>query len=746
MVDFERDLYHSKRSRGLWLIAAVPAVIIMVLVGWYLVQPDSVKDFIGRTLAPEKPRLYSIVVVWKNRTHVLTPGDKLTVGLGDRLQIVEVDTNVPFNHEVRLIGVINGRKFDAEKLKAGAIPKLLFGAAPFQSDQPAKITVMRKGRIMGSVYLALTIKAKDLVGQALATSDPAKRVELLKTARKLKPGDDRITLALADGLAAIGKGTEAGVLYNYLLAKARSPKIRAQLLGRLVNLSPKHRGRLTALADQYVQNGQIDLAIKTYRRVPGWSRSRHILTRLAALLKKRPKQWKLYYRVIGYWSRADRKNVPLLRLHIALLERTGGRGLKGALTRMAGLRPNKLSNLRKLSRILLRQKAYKTLRPYQEKIVKLAPADKRALKRLVWLYRRLGMNQKARRAELKLAKGLPPDRAIAIYLALAQKAKKQNRPDEVTRLLAQALARDPYRIDLRKRLAAHLLSIKKYRAAAPHVAFLAERAPGKRKLALTLVRVYELAGDLRAAGRALERWTAGHPKDKQAVLHLLYLYQKAGNQSGQVRVYRQLLQGDPQNPAYLQNLALIHQKRREWSDAAGLLKKIIALKPKSRDAHQALFNVLKASGRMTEAALQAKKILKLDPGRLDLYAFLFNHLMGQNRAGELVPILKKAIKRHRGNVKLIKALAAVYIRLDDDKRAVATLKRAVRLTPKNTKTLHLLAAVYDKMGRIKEAIRTYDRILRIDPEDEKAQDSRLRLRRKEIKKPRRRTSRNGRNG
>jgi len=349
------------------------------------------------------------------------------------------------------------------------------------------------------------------------------------------------------------------------------------------------------------------------------------------------------------------------------------------------------------------------------------PARTADERRRLEVYRKLGNVRAAETIEAGLADRLPPGQRVVRYLVLAEKARRKKRPREVTRLLAKALAVAPDSLDVRWRLAGHLMQLERWVDAADHLAFLARKAPDDRRFRLALVQAYQRDGQLDAAARVLSKWVGRRPDDRPALLWLLQIRAKMKDRPGQIEAYRRLT-ALPARTAderrrlevYRHNLVALYLETKNWSAAAELLHRRVKRQPQNATLRELLRQTLIKGRRLDEAAAQTLALIKMKPERLELILWLADYFEKKKQYPQMASVLRRGLATRPGDLELNQSLAQAYLLMGRKDKAAAALQEALKHHPRNHDLRLNVALLLDKTGRFKDALAHYLILIRGD--------------------------------
>ncbi|MBU0513496.1 MAG: tetratricopeptide repeat protein [Proteobacteria bacterium] len=739
MVDIERQLYESKRP-GPWRKVVYAAVILIsALAAWHTVAPRSLKDTIGLILAPREPALEALVIKKGRTRRLLQKGDRLErIGLDEPLSVERLTTNVPFNQGVTIAFYRGGRRV-GPRIRAHALPfsttiRRLLGRAAVGPEKVLQILIVRRDKRLAAVSLRFVVSAADRLRHALDTPDPRTRLARLLQAWHQGDRGPRLLEHLARTAERAGEKKLAADFYVRLLRSGaiKNKRQRVAVLARLARVRPNPRN-LANLAQAYLDAGWPGRAERILRRTPGWDKSPLVLNRLLAILKRAPGRRGEYLQLLEKLSQVQPRNVRVLKTYVRQLERQTGRAgnpdqrrrlegrLLATLVKLGQLQPRSLPIQRWVMGRLLGRGWYRTALPVQKGIVKLTHNDPDEKRALALVYRKLGNVRAAETIEESLADQLPPRRRVIRYLMLAEKARRKNQPREVTRLLEKALAVGPNNLEVRWRLAGHLMHLKRWVDAGDHLAFLARKAPDDRRYRLALVQAYERDGQLDAAARVLNKWVARRPDDRPALLWLLQIRAKMKDRPGQIEVYRRLAALPARTAAERRrrevcqnNLVALYLETRNWAAAAVLLHKLIKQQPQNAALRELLRQTLIKGRRLDEAAAQTLALVKMKPERLELIRWLADYFEQKKQYPQMASVLRRGLKASPRDLELNKSLARAYLLMDKKDLAAAALQKAVVHHPRDRDLRLNLALLLDKTGRFKDALTHYRILIRRD--------------------------------
>ncbi len=560
-----------------------------------------------------KPTLYSILISVNDQTQSLLSGEKLTVHPRDRLKILKISTNVPFNIGIRLYC----KMFDAQSLVYDEmrVADLLSEEIAFKNPT-LRIQVKYYNQEAGHVVFLVRPFVDDWLEKASRTIDKKKRIALLEEAMNKVPGSEEIRQRLLKEYIEAEQLKQAAKLLEQTARKAPSRNVLEQLLQlyrkagdtngviltleRLIDLDPKDKESRYALARLLEKKGRLSRAIAQYKAV----------VKLAT-----PEEKLDLYVQLGYLNAKAGRTSEAVR--------------------------------------------------YYEKASALHAEDANIYYNLSYLYDKLGKRDKADFYLEKAVKLRGSD--IEGRIRLAQDWIKEGKFKKAKPLLIQVLKKNP------KSMKALLLMMQ----VAEKTGDKAELKKTYRRILKLQPKnatvIYNLgaleyeAGRLKSARYYLERYLAIKTKDKTAHTLLFDIYKQLKQTDKAIKEAQILFSLGQRDPDLLAYLFEALRDKKDYGKIESLMLKALKRKPNNPQIHKYLLFAYLQLGKEKQAMAEMEKILKLEPRNVELWLHLARLREKNKKYGEAMAAYKKVIELDPENEEASEAYLKLRLRGFEEK-------------------------------------------------------------------------------
>ncbi|HDG97240.1 MAG TPA: tetratricopeptide repeat protein [Desulfobacterales bacterium] len=560
-----------------------------------------------------KPTLYSILISVNDQTQSLLSGEKLTVHPRDRLKILKISTNVPFNIGIRLYC----KMFDAQSLVYDEmrVADLLSEEIAFKNPT-LRIQVKYYNQEAGHVVFLVRPFVGDWLEKASRTIDKKKRIALLEEAMNKVPGSEEIRQRLLKEYIEAEQLKQAAKLLEQTARKAPSRNVLEQLLQlyrkagdtngviltleRLIDLDPKDKESRYALARLLEKKGRLSRAIAQYKAV----------VKLAT-----PEEKLDLYVQLGYLNAKAGRTSEAVR--------------------------------------------------YYEKASALHAEDANIYYNLSYLYDKLGKRDKADFYLEKAVKLRGSD--IEGRIRLAQDWIKEGKFKKAKPLLIQVLKKNP------KSMKALLLMMQ----VAEKTGDKAELKKTYRRILKLQPKnatvIYNLgaleyeAGRLKSARYYLERYLAIKTKDKTAHTLLFDIYKQLKQTDKAIKEAQILFSLGQRDPDLLAYLFEALRDKKDYGKIESLMLKALKRKPNNPQIHKYLLFAYLQLGKEKQAMAEMEKILKLEPRNVELWLHLARLREKNKKYGEAMAAYKKVIELDPENEEASEAYLKLRLRGFEEK-------------------------------------------------------------------------------
>jgi len=560
-----------------------------------------------------KPTLYSILISVNDQTQSLLSGEKLTVHPRDRLKILKISTNVPFNIGIRLYC----KMFDAQSLVYDEmrVADLLSEEIAFKNPT-LRIQVKYYNQEAGHVVFLVRPFVGDWLEKASRTIDKKKRIALLEEAMNKVPGSEEIRQRLLKEYIEAEQLKQAAKLLEQTARKAPSRNVLEQLLQlyrkagdtngviltleRLIDLDPKDKESRYALARLLEKKGRLSRAIAQYKAV----------VKLAT-----PEEKLDLYVQLGYLNAKAGRTSEAVRYY----EKASALHAEDA---------NIYYNLSYLyDKLGKRDKADF----YLEKAVKLRGSDIEGRIRLAQDWIKKGKFKKAKPLLIQVLKKNP--KSMKALLLMMQVAEKTGDKAELKKTYRRILKLQPKNATVIYNLGA---------------------------------LEYE-AGRLKSARYYLERYLAIKTKDKTAHTLLFDIYKQLKQTDKAIKEAQILFSLGQRDPDLLAYLFEALRDKKDYGKIESLMLKALKRKPNNPQIHKYLLFAYLQLGKEKQAMAEMEKILKLEPRNVELWLHLARLREKNKKYGEAMAAYKKVIELDPENEEASEAYLKLRLRGFEEK-------------------------------------------------------------------------------
>jgi len=546
------------------------------------------------------PRFNYIQISINGEPRTFLSGESILLHPSDRIKILQIFTNIPLNHEVRLWT----KDLDVERLRYEEAPLANLLSEP-EGLNEYRFRVWIKYRTRDLAYMDWKVRpyAEDWLERANRIINAKRRLSLLERAHSALPQDRKIEQRLLSEYKAQGQlGKAAGILEGRA-GKKPDKEILNELLGvyramhhadgvisvlkRLVKLDPEDLEARRGLADALERYGKKRAAIGEYKA---------LLSRLSE------KDRLTIYKHLGYLCTETGRYEEAISYYL----------LAADLDKKDGNLYYNLSYLYER----LGQKAHADY--YLEKAVELGSADEDS--RLKLARREIEMGE-LDRAEKNLTAIIHKNRrSLEAWILLARLREKQGKKEALKEAYRQVLSLDPanetviYNLAVLEyesgNLAGSLIYLEKYLKAHPNdpevhqILFdIYQRQAKKKKAfdeAMVLVKLKPKAidiyryifdylnseGDYGRIIPIMQRGLKAGPDQTMLREYLVVCYLKMDKPELAVKEMEEILRRRPRDVGLLLQLAKLKEKLGKYQEALEAYKRIIDISPGHEEAEE----------------------------------------------------------------------------------------------------------------------------------------------------------------
>lgn len=527
--------------------------------------------------------------------------ERITLHPNDKLKILNISTNIPFNIGVRLVARdidINALRYEEIRLSS-----LLPGQNIFDHYQ-WRIWVKYRNEDLGHVDWEVKPYAEDWLDKADRIINAEKRVAFLELGQRMLPQNKPMTRRLIDEYKSLGRWGQAASMLEQTAGKIPDRNLLLELLQvyaakadrggivsvlrRLIKLDPEDLESRTQLAEILEQSGKMEAAAKEYQallervqereRLPVYERLGYLYTEMGKLkdavsyylmaVKLDQKDANLHYNLAYLYEKLNQKekarfylqNAVTLnqgdlenRLKLAQTLLESGQPKKAAkhLQQVLAKRPDSLEALLMMAQVMEKSGRKDRLKEIYEKILSLDQNNETIVYNLGVLEYEAGNLKSCRPYFERYVKSHPKD--IWVHEVLFDIYKRQQ---DTPMAVKQART---------------LVDLKPKEAGPYH--YLFEYLNGKGEDAQIIV--------------LMKKGLEANPREVQFRKYLVVAYLKTGKEGLAIDQMKAILQTHPGDLDLLLQLARLQEKCGKLAGAANTYKRIIEILPGHEEAEDA---------------------------------------------------------------------------------------------------------------------------------------------------------------
>jgi tetratricopeptide (TPR) repeat protein len=569
------------RRSAFWLIILI--LIAASISGWRL----------WRGLYVIPPRLNFILLTVNKEPQKILSGEILALHPKDRIKIVEVSTNVPFNLFIRLVA--RGLDVNALRYEEVSISKLL-PDEKILDHYKFRIWVKYRNQELGYVEWKVQPYAEDWLGKAERTINPERRLAILESASRLLPGDSEIRRRLLDEYKSqklwekavrmledmAGKELDEDILMELLdvYTAMQSKDGIISVLERLVNLNPDDLETRFELAETLEKKGELKAAVKEYEallgrmeekdKLPVYKRLGYLYAKTGPLekaisnylnaLEIDKRDVNIYYNLSYLYERINQKDKAdfyldkatelksedtesRLKLAHRMIEKGEFEKAEKYLKQILKKDPNSLEALLLMAQIMERREEKEALRGIYERILSQDPKNDIVRYNLGALEYGAGNLDASLRYFESYVKAHSEDAsAHGILFDIYKKQKKDDMAFNQARTLIKLRPKnvEPYHY-----IFDYLNSRGDYNRIVHFMDMGLEANPDQTDLRAYLVLAYVKTGKEKLAIKQIEEILKVRPKDVKLLMHLAVLREKNGDLDGALEAYKRIIEISP---------------------------------------------------------------------------------------------------------------------------------------------------------------------------------------------------------
>ena len=662
-----RKKRQAKRHLTFW-------VIILLLLsasagGWWL----------WRYKFTQSPRFNYITLSINLETRRILSGETLALHPNDRVKILDISTNIPFNLNIRLSA--QGLDVDALRYEELTIADLLPHGEAFNRYN-FTILVKYYNRDIGNMLWVVQPYTEDWLDKANMVIDNDLRLAILERGQALTPESRRLNRRLLDEYKTLKKWKQAARMLEKMQDKKVDHDTLTELiqvyremgnkdgvtlvLEKLINLDPDNLETRRALAEIFEKNENWNGAIQEYE----------------GLLKRTNEKDRLpLYKSLGflYTTTGNHKKAISCYLNAAKIDQKD-----------ANLHYN-LSYL--YEKINQEQKS----NFYLDNAITLRSGDLAGRLKLALSLMKRGKFEKARKY-------------------LSEVLKKEPESNKALTLMAEVMEKQGDKKSL-KTIYRKIHSLN----------------PQDETIIYNLGALEYEEGNLKGALPYFKEYVKSHPKDATVHGILFDIYKKEKNFPLAFKEAVILVELTPKETDIYDFIFDYLERKNKYEKIIPLMKKGLQANPKEIALREYLVSAYLKTGKDDDAVRQMEEILKARPKEIDpLLMDMFENLRAKGAYAKILRIMKKAVKVYPRKIIFREYLVLACLKTGKEDKAVSQMKEILKVRPRDLDLLLQLARLMEKNGDIGGAAKAYKRIIEISPEHNEASEAYLRLRLKDV--------------
>ena len=457
---------------------------------------------------------------------------------------------------------------------------------------------------------------------------------------------------------------------------------------RALKLEPENIGNLILLADIYALMDEEDLAIAQYEKILGLDpqNQRVRLLLITILIRKQQFQKALTNLQILTEQRPDLIIAHYYRGRINL-EIDRYREAEEAFLEALKLNESLEPALFDLGTLYQMTDRLKDAVDIYEKLVEFYPDNIPVRERLVNLFFKLNLNEKAARQ--------------------IEEIKKHTKPGEPAR----------------QRLGLIYLQHGKVDESIEELELIISAWPNDNKSRYYLATAYEEKGDVE---KALEHFRAINSKSRyfvNAQLQIAYILNTQEKYDEAIEVLETAISAHKEKTELYLMLATVYETKKDYVKAMEAAREGLELEPQNVDLIFRLGVILDKSGDKDSCIEEMKKILVINPDHAEaLYYIGYTYAEQGIKLDEAMAFIKKAVSLKPESGYILDSLGWVYFQKGLYDEAIHYLEKAARLTSDDPTINEHLGDAYCKKYNYNKALHYYKRAMSLEhPDKEKLQ-------------------------
>ena len=623
----------------------------------------------------ESPRLNYIALSINNETKRVLSGEILSLHPNDKIKILDISTNIPFNQNIRLSA--KDLDVDALRYEKLTIADLLPHGEAFNRYN-FTILVKYYNRDIGNMIWVVQPYAEDWLDKANRIIDNDMRLDILERGQRLAPENRQLSRRLLDEYKALKKWKQAA----RMLEEIQEKKVDHDTLTELIEVyrSMENKDGITLILKKLINLDPDNLEAKRelaeiFEKGEDWSGA---IREYEDLLKRTKAEDRLpLYKNLGFLytttgnpekaiscylnaAKIDQKdanlhyNLSYLYEKINQVEKSNFY-LDNAIT----LRSGDLQGRLKLASSLMKKGELEKARKYISEVLKKDPESNKALTLMAEIMEKQGDKGSLKTIYRKIHSLNPQDETIIYNLGALE---------------------------------------------------------------------YE-EGNLKGALPYFKEYVKSHPKDATVHGILFDIYKKEKNLPLAYKQAVILVELTPKENDIYDFIFDYLKGKDKYEKIIPLMLKGLQANPKKVALREYLVSAYLKTGKDDEAVRQMEEILNAKPKEIDpLLMDMFENLRAKGAYKKILRIMKKAVKVYPRKIVFREYLVLACLKTGKENQAASQMEKILKTRPKDLDLLLQLARLREKNNNIEAAAKAYKRILDISPEHEEASEAYLRLR------------------
>jgi len=623
----------------------------------------------------QSPRLNYITLSINHETRRILSGETLALHPNDRVKILDISTNIPFNLNIRLS--TEGLDVNALRYEELTIADILPHKEAFDRYN-FTIHVKYYNRDIGDLIWVVQPYTEDWLDKANRIIDNDIRLAILERGQRLIPENRRLSRRLLDEYKALKKWKQAARMLEEMVEKKVDHETLTELiqvyramenedgiilvLKKLINLDPDNLEARTELAEILEKSESWNSAIREYED----------------LLKRTKEENRLpIYKTLGYlYTKTDKPEKAIsCYLDAAKIDQKD-----------ANLHYN-------LSYLYEKINQEEKSNFYLDNAITLKSNDLEGRLKLAVALMKRGEFEKARKY-------------------LSEVLKKDPGSDKALTLMAKVMEKQEDKKSL-KTIYRKILSLN----------------PEDETITYNLGALEYEEGNLKGALPYFKKYVKSHLEDTTVHGILLDIYKKEKNLPLAFKEAVILVELTPNEKDIYDFIFDYLKQKDEYEKIIPLMQKGLEANPKDVDLRGYLITAYLKTGKNDPAVREMEKLLNARPKDIDpLLMDMFESLRAKGAYEKIFRIMKRAVKTYPKKVVFREYLVLAYLKTGKKDKAVSQMKEILKVRPRDLDLLLQLARLMEKKGDIGGAAKAYKRIIDISPEHDEASEAYLRLR------------------